>query len=175
MFMEIIKNINKWILQWLWILTVFVLSWVSYAAWTSLQDETTWTTITATKWNAIIDRLNSIDQKSIATAWVNFDWTTCTWWAGNECSIKDSYNILKVVKLATWQYVVYFTSNMDNVNYSISWIVAYNATYQWAIMTNDERVAIKSMWNFGLWVYTPGASGWADSKNIWIQVFWWKN
>lgn len=109
---QAIKNSLIW-----WIVfSLTVLSfWLAYSAWIAISTESDWWTLTAAKWNTIVNRLNSINEKSLATAWVNFNWTTCTWWVwANECTIRDSYNINKVVRIATWQFIVYFTNAMDN-------------------------------------------------------------
>jgi hypothetical protein len=49
---------------------------ISYAAFSIIPQESDGQPLTATKWNTLVDRLNSIDEKQLATAWVSFDGTT---------------------------------------------------------------------------------------------------
>ena len=66
-----------------------------------------------------IEKSNDASIKNQCTAWVNFDGTT------TPPTIRDSYNVSSVVRTATGNYDVYFTTPMDNVNYSISGSVGY--------------------------------------------------
>jgi hypothetical protein len=59
---------------------------------------------------------NRFKGKEICTAWVNFDGTT------TPPTIRDSYNVSSVVRIDTGVYDVYFTTSMDNVNYSVAGI-----------------------------------------------------
>lgn len=168
--MEIIRNFKKGIIQWLWIIFILLLSWISYAAWTSLSTETDWATITVDKWNAIINRLNSIDQKSLATAWVNFDWTNCTGWAwANECVIKDSYNVNKVIKTTTGEWECYTDINFDTTNYSVA------GTFSGWNDSEDFRSYTKSINKFKIFISQSTSPYRVDRNDISVQVFWWKN
>jgi hypothetical protein len=51
-------------------------------------------------------------------AWVNFDGTTVN--AQNECTIRASGNITKVVRTGTGSYTVYMTVPMIDINYAVS-------------------------------------------------------
>lgn len=165
--MEIIRNFKKGITQWLWIIFILLLSWISYAAWTTLSTETDWATITVDKWNAIINRLNSIDQKSLATAWVNFDWTNCSWWAWvNECTIKDSYNISKVIRMSVGQYDIYFTNSMTNNNYVVNiWQLTPGSWVSWESYKNRLTNKVS--------VWTINYTSWVDIEAS-VTIFWWK-
>lgn len=52
--------------------------------------------------------------KNACTAFVNFDGTT------TPPTIRDSYNVSQVIRVATGQFDVYFEEEMDNINYSVS-------------------------------------------------------
>ena len=57
----------------------------------------------------------------IPKAWVNFDGANGTTVSGEfRCTIKSSYNILKVVRTNTGMYTIYFITPMTNTNYCIS-------------------------------------------------------
>ncbi len=61
---------------------------------------------------AIFDKINAIDTKSLATAWVNFD--------GSDGSIRDSFNVSGVVRDAAGEYTVTFATTMDNKDYCLA-------------------------------------------------------
>lgn len=172
-FMKILEQIKKWIFQWIGIILVIAISWVSYAAWTSLSTETDWSILNATKWNAVINRLNSINQKSLATAWVNFDWTSCTWWAwSNECTIRDSYNVSKVIRTLTWRFKVVFLTPMDNSNYSANYTAWFWwDTNLWILSRSDVSLITNNSCEFA-------SRHWGSDNNFIVNnivFFWWKN
>lgn len=133
---QVIKNSFIWAV--VFSLTVLWFG-LAYWAWTSISSVNTWDSLTATKWNELVTRLNSINEKSLATAWVSFNGNSCTWgvWA-NECTIRDSYNINKVIRLSTWTYRATFENNMSNTNYIISWSAVWstNTWYNSLIVSN---------------------------------------
>lgn len=57
-------------------------------------------------------KANEYQGKNACTAWVNFDGTT------TPPTIRDSYNVSAVIRIATGQYDVYFKEAMDNNKYS---------------------------------------------------------
>ena len=60
----------------------------------------------------------SSTSSSVAKAWVNFDGSTgTTVGAEFQCTIRSQYNVSKVVRNATGDYTVYFTSAFANANY----------------------------------------------------------
>ncbi len=159
-----IKNSFIW-----WIVfSITVLTfWLAYSAWTSITTVNSWDVLSSTKLNEIINRLNSINEKSLATAWVNFDGTSCTWWAWNECTIRDSYNINKVVRNTTWSFDLFFTINMDNTNYVTVW----NIPYSWVAASVFN---IWSQLNNKVNVNTGNYNVAYNSNLTLVQVFWWK-
>ena len=74
-------------------------------------------------------KANDYKGKNACTAWVNFDGTT------TPPTIRDSYNVSSVVRVATGQYAIYFNNNMDNVNYCNVLGNSVNATYTGGIET----------------------------------------
>lgn len=167
--MEILKNIKKWILQWIWILLVLIFSWATYAAWISLSQEVDGQPLTAAKWNAVIDRLNSIDQKQLATAWVNFDWTNCP---SNVCLLKSSYNISSVVKQSVGVYKIYFVNPLLDINYIIGWSVVWTTGLYYHSLIASTWIANTTSY---FEIKTLNVNGTAyDLNNVSLQVFWWK-
>lgn len=83
--MEIIKNFKKGIIQWLWIIFVLLLSWISYAAWTWLKAWN-WDTLDVSKWNSLVSRTEPItfeclyDRATWVSWWRLFTWTTALCW-----------------------------------------------------------------------------------------------
>ena len=61
-------------------------------------------------------KANDYRGRNACTAWVNFDGTT------TPPTIRDSYNVVSVVRTAPGTYDVYFKTPMDNANYTISGI-----------------------------------------------------
>lgn len=73
-----------------------------------------------------IIKANEYQGKNACTAWVNFDGAT------TPPIIRDSYNVSAVIRNGTGDYDVYFSTPMDNTQYSVnitSWrVVSYNDT-----------------------------------------------
>ena len=63
---------------------------------------------------ALVKNSNGLTIKNQCTAWVNFDGTT------TPPTIRDSFNVSDVVRTATGVYDIYFTEDMENVNYTAS-------------------------------------------------------
>jgi hypothetical protein len=59
-------------------------------------------------------KLGTNEQKQICKAWVNFDGTT------SPGTIRSSYNVSSVTRIATGRYSVNFTTPMTDANYSVS-------------------------------------------------------
>jgi len=72
--------------------------------------------------------------KNACTAWVNFDGTT------TPPTIRDSFNVNDVVRTATGKYTIYFTVDMDNVNYSDSYGGKRTDTALGTVSTYDKQV-----------------------------------
>lgn len=175
------KEIKKWLLQWLWIMIIVWISGISYAAFINISTVSDWEQLTSWKWNEIVNRLNAINQEQLATAWVNFDGRSCTGGSGNECTIRWSYNILKVERQAVWRYLVSFSNTMDNTNYSISglsnnidgnpdgnrWDVApFKWNNNWNTVNNMEIIT---------WWESSSYTTSQDMNEVHIQIFWGKN
>ena len=64
---------------------------------------------------------NSVKTANTAKAWVNFDGTTGTT-VGTEfrCTIRDSFNVSKVVRTGTGYFTIYFITALTNNNYSLA-------------------------------------------------------
>lgn len=60
--------------------------------------------------------------KNSCTAWVNFDGTA------TPPTIRDSFNVLDVVRTATGVYDIYFAEAMDNANFSATGIMSSKST-----------------------------------------------
>lgn len=172
--MKILEQIKKWIFQWIGIILILWISSITYATWVNITQVNNWEVLDASTINNLIDnqkdldtRLNAINTKSLATAWVNFDWTNCTWWAWlNECIIRDSFNISKVIRNSIWQYTVNFSTPMINVNYSA--VAAMSL-----VSSSAEHPYVKNYTS--TWVSIILAhSSFIDQANVSLQVFWWK-
>ncbi|MDD2871258.1 MAG: hypothetical protein PHS49_04670 [Candidatus Gracilibacteria bacterium] len=165
-----LKHFKNGLLHGFGILLIVGLGGLAYGAWTTISTETDGQPLSAAKWNILVNRLNSIDEKSLPTAWVNFNGTSCTGGVGgNECVIKDSYNINKVTRITTGKYNIYFQNIMDNTNYSISSsnigsTVAYYATFisSNGVINNTNYFSVEAR-NVTTSIY--------DQDNISIQVY----
>jgi hypothetical protein len=61
-----------------------------------------------------VDKLGTNEKKQICKAWVNFNGTT------SPGTIRSSYNVSSVTRIATGRYSVNFTTPMTDANYSVS-------------------------------------------------------
>jgi len=158
-------------------ITVLVIG-ITYA---SLPTATTWESLTATKWNDVINMVNTLDTQSsleaqrLPTAWVNFDGSSCTWWVGsNECTIRSQYNITRIVRNSQWAYTAYFTTAMDNTNYTLIWWAYWegDAVRQVALLnprgTNALTTSVKVVH-----AYTTSANTWVYDYNEASFVIYW--
>ncbi len=77
---HIIKNLSKWATIWFGFSLMIWIIWISYAALSSLTA-TDWESLTAEKWNNLV-------QHSVPTwAIMAFNWTTCPdWWTAADWS-----------------------------------------------------------------------------------------
>ena len=64
-------------------------------------------------------KANEFKGKNACTAWVNFDGTT------TPPTIRDSYNVSKIIRTATGHYDIYFAEEMDNLNFTINFTGKY--------------------------------------------------
>lgn len=159
------QQFKKGVIQGIWIISVVIITGITYAAFTIIPQAVDGEPLTATKWNALVDRLNSIDQKQLATAWVNFDGTNCP---GNICTIRSSYNISNVTRLATGKYQINFLTTMDDNLYSI---VASNSLGLWA---SSVQIWINFLTHSILDNnYSNVPTQYDTTMNV--QVFGWKN
>ena len=113
---------------------------------------------------AMFDKLAAIDTKSMATAWVNFDGLPAS------PTIRDSFNVSHVVKTATGIYEIYFTTPMDNSNYSSSLMVAAGTG---GASDNDSLISSQSV-AFIKVALVYGATL-RDSDLVAVQTFGGKN
>ena len=155
-----LKHLKNWIIHWIWFLLVVWLVWVSYAAFTILPRETSNQPLTADKWNAVIDRLNSIDEKQIPNTMAVFSADSTS-----PVDIRDSLNISSIVRNSTWVFTLTFSEPMNNLNYyviaSVVWewrIVDYN--FKW-LSSVQLRVRMED-WTF------------VNQPEISVVIFWWK-
>lgn len=108
-----------------------------------------------------IEKSNDASIKNQCTAWVNFDGTT------TPPTIRDSYNVSSVVRTATGVYDIYFTTPMDNANYSISSPMVSHSN---AVCLNEGQSLNKctvSYWQSG--AYASNKANWE------VNIFGGKN
>ena len=170
---EIIK---KWIVFWLSAWLTMLIIWISYATWVNITNVTTWQTLDASLFNNIIDnqkdldtRLNAINPKSLATAWVLF-WKN---W-----NIISSYNVSSVIRDWAWLYTINFANALDNSNYVINWVTKSDWTANISVVETNwtsRTTSYVKIWTSNDW------QNWATPWDIWtnglveILIFWWKN
>lgn len=78
-------------------------------------------------------KANEYQGKNACTALVNFDGTT------TPPTIRDSYNVSKVIRIATGVYDIYFEKEMDNINYSVAGMCTDNST----VNTHVAQISLK--------------------------------
>lgn len=100
--------------------TVLAVS-AGYAAFTSLSVVNTGDTLSKSAWNMMVSNLDDLNSRTTtmnngsAKAWVNFDGTSCS----PNCTIRASHNVTSVVRNATGDYTVNFTTAMPDANYAV--------------------------------------------------------
>lgn len=131
-------SFKKGLIHGLWIVVVIGVTSIWYAAFTNILTVSDGEQLTSWKWNELVNRLNSIDEQQLATAWVNFDGRFCTGWAWNECVIRDSYNVSRVTRVTTGHFYIHFQTAMDNPNYVMTWVTWGTGGSDW-----DETFPVK--------------------------------
>ncbi len=67
---------------------------------------------------------NTLYAKSLPKSWVNFDGVTCSGTGGScgtaTCTIRDSFNVECVDRLATGQFKIYWDRDFANINYVVT-------------------------------------------------------
>lgn len=137
---EIIKNIKKWFLQWTGIVLAMFLWWALYVFASSLTA-TDGETLTATKWNALVNQVNNSSADRVCPSWFVSVWSGyqlgCIQTALNPAKLwidaaKDCYD-LYWARLPSWNerfiaaqyHWLWITSGsrewIDVVYYSLSW------------------------------------------------------
>ena len=113
-------------------------------------------------------KANEYKGKNACTAWVNFDGTT------TPPTIRDSYNVSSVVRTQTGFYDVYFTTAMDNVNYSISTpsVIADGASYHTDIA---EYVSVRTTSKITVICYYSNNSSNRNESVVQVNVLGGKN
>jgi len=125
-----------------------------------------------------VDTQNSVEAQRLPTAWVNFDGSSCTWWWGsNECTIRSQYNITRIVRNSQWAYTAYFTTAMDNTNYTLIWWAYWegDAVRQVAMLnprgTNALTTSVKVVH-----AYANSGTHWVyDYNEANFVIYWWVN
>lgn len=83
--MNILDNLKKGIIIWIWFVSVVLISWTIFAAWQSLE----WTEVdpddilSSESWNKIINNLNHLNGSIAIPSWLvaSFNLSTCPeWW-----------------------------------------------------------------------------------------------
>jgi hypothetical protein len=77
----------------------------------------------------------TIQAKNACTAWVHFDGTT------TPPTIRDSFNVRDVVRTATGYFDIYFETQMDNDNCSVSG-TTYSAKYLSTISVTLDKATV---------------------------------
>lgn len=168
------KEIKKWLIQWFVIVLVLAVSGISYAAFSNILTASDGEQLTSWKWNEIVNRLNSIDEKQLPTAWVTFNG------AVSSPTVLEWYNVSSVTRLSTGQYRIFFTTPMDTNEYSVSitsavlapGITTAQAGSTWPDASHSYSTSLDS-----LYIATSGnnTSNHRDKAKISIQIFGWKN
>lgn len=114
----------------------------------------------------VVEAKTELLAPNVCTAWVNFDGTT------TPPTIRDSFNIVDVVRLATGTFVVYFKVAMDNKNYSHSTTVGQgSSTINYAFGATKTNVHLDR-----IQLHCDTSNG-VDSNrdNMMVQIFGGKN
>ena len=76
--MKILENIKKWMLQWIWILLIFWIVWITYAA--TIWTVSDWETLTAETWNSLVNKVNLVDDSTSGSNYIRIWDVQIAWW-----------------------------------------------------------------------------------------------
>lgn len=170
---EIIKNLKKWFVQWTGIVIAMFMWWALYvfaSSLTAIDGET----LTATKWNALVDKVNTIETTS---TWYDYDsgwfdvWTTSAgygWWTSdwtrNTYTKTHNLNSLNLdVKL------LFRINSTDQKVYNVYEYDQYYSTSRacfWPVLNYVDSNAVKISVRYS-WCSNHYVSSLAYSKTIW--------
>ena len=120
-------------------------------------------TFTGTATAPTVTATTSFVGKNACTAWVNFNGTT------TPPTIRDSFNVSDVVRTSTGVFEIYFQTNMDNTNYSISSsTVGSTEGSWWTFIAGNRTLNITSRFRITV-VHISGAN--INMGNTTIQIF----
>lgn len=108
-------------------------------------------------------KANEYKGKNACTAWVNFDGTT------TPPTIRDSYNVSAVIRIATGAYDIYFKEAMDNINYASN--ASSNKLYSWA--DSGQAYYNRTVSKFSIMNVENGTG--YNTTDISVQVFGGRN
>lgn len=122
---KIIKSLSNWFIFWLWILICIFVSLNAYALITNVSN---WDTLTATKWNELVNKVNQLSSwwwNIYVTDWQdidlslnqNFDWQ----WLNRYIfpnSLWSSNAFVQVQFQPEWTWNIYVVWSYDEYNYS---------------------------------------------------------
>lgn len=175
--MENIKILKKSIIAWVWFSLTALIVWISYATLSSLMVNS-WDTLTAEKWNAVIEEMEPVAAHYTVNTTENFScWTAKIINFG--AKEYDTHNA--VTTWAWWNFLVpkdwlyHISSNISiglydwNQNESV-WLALYKNwvwfKLLWGWFVSDTSV--ETNWNFG-WSTTIKVLEW-DTISLWLMV-----
>ncbi len=154
----------------------------------SLSDKVgTWSGLTATSWNRIIDGVLDLDTRTTtmksgtSKAWVNFDGRAVSCPA-NICTIRWQYNIASITRYAAGAYHVTFATPLLNANYVVNWASRnennnYGASsvrlFSYSPDGSSSYINTTPTVNgFDIWFLVEGYTNGTDGDYISINVLW---
>ena len=159
------QQIKNWLLQWVIAWIVMLAIWATYAAFTTINSVGSWDTLTASKFNELVTRLNAIDQKQLPSAWVRFD---------NAWTIADSYNVTSVTKNADGDFTINFTNAMVDTNYSTQVTAWWDSTWSVVWHVFDTSTGIQTT-SIRIATNAVNLSGWQNfnPESVNVVIYWW--
>ena len=144
------QKFKEWIVMWFWLITMVWITWLAFAAftWTTQSDVTSWNTLTATKWNDMLNNQNYLKQEVEWITHPDISWKMDTSWDTMAWEINMGTN--KIVSL--WTPTV--------------WTDATNKTYvDWQIP--DISWKMDTSWDTMAWVIDMGTN---KISNLWTPT-----
>ena len=154
---KLMKTFTKSLVQWVWLslwLSIFVL-WIFFVKWTDPLTATNWETLTADKWNALVEKVNTIQ-------WSTDD--TCPTWF---TKVEKQWNVLWCIQNAQNAPLNSYEAQLHCFNqfwwrlpFWVEWFVSiqnYNLENEidWWERTADlvsEATAWWQSWRNGFWL-----------------------
>lgn len=155
-----IKDLQKWITIWIWIVLVLWISWISYAVWDWLKAES-WDTLEIWKWNELVNKVETLETNlwSWSLLWSNlYSYTTA------DRLVNTNYTN------DTWKSIVVMVTGKDSWNYSYLNMRIDDSLVIRSYLDNDAHWYPNSNWTIVVPNWSTYRVNWASAYLYWHEL-----